>query len=346
LAFKKAWHKKILNWYKVNKRNLPWRRKTYQNFYRIWISEVMLQQTVVNTVIPYYKNFLEKWPNLRSFYSATLEEILIVWQGLGYYQRARNLFKAKEYLKNHKLEIDSKSLINLPGIGNYSSCSIAAILKDEACTVVDGNIERILSRVFGLNRSEKKFKKKIFNIAETLTPKKNNRFYFQSLMDLANIICKSKTPECEICPIHEFCESKNRTKFEIKKTYKKKNKIGISFLIKYKNSFLVGVSKKRILQGLYQLPETEYQEIERGKNVKNIFNQMILSWKKKKNILEKFRVVDFVEHNFSHFHLNLMLVEIVLYKKIEIDEFSWLTLNEYRKKPMSSLMRKVVQLIK
>ena len=100
LAFKKAWHKKILNWYKVNKRNLPWRRKTYQNFYRIWISEVMLQQTVVNTVIPYYKNFLEKWPNLRSFYSATLEEILIVWQGLGYYQRARNLFKAKEYLKS------------------------------------------------------------------------------------------------------------------------------------------------------------------------------------------------------------------------------------------------------
>ena len=135
LAFKKAWQKKILDWYFVNKRDLPWRKKTNQNFYKIWISEIMLQQTTVTTVIPFYKRFLKKWPSLKSFFNATLEEILYEWQGLGYYQRAKNLFKAKEFLKSNKLIIDSKNLVNIPGIGEYTSCSISAILKDESCAV-------------------------------------------------------------------------------------------------------------------------------------------------------------------------------------------------------------------
>ena len=109
LAFKKAWQKKILDWYFANKRDLPWRKKTNQNFYKIWISEIMLQQTTVATVIPFYKRFLKKWPSLKSFFNATLEEVLYQWQGLGYYQRAKNLFKAKEFLKSNKLIIDSKN---------------------------------------------------------------------------------------------------------------------------------------------------------------------------------------------------------------------------------------------
>ena len=217
LAFKKAWQKKILEWYFVNKRDLPWRKKTHQNFYKIWISEIMLQQTTVATVIPFYKRFLKKWPSLKSFFNATLEEILYQWQGLGYYQRAKNLFKAKEFLKSNKLIIDSKNLLNIPGIGEYSSCSISAILKDEPCAVVDGNIERIVWRVFGLNRSEKNFKKKIKIIAQKLTPLKNNKYYFQSLMDLANIICKSRIPNCFLCPIKKFCKSNGRINFEPKK---------------------------------------------------------------------------------------------------------------------------------
>ena len=157
---------KLIDWYNQNKRDLPWRKKTYQNFYKIWISEIMLQQTTVATVIPYYKRFLKKWPSLKSFFNATLEEILYEWQGLGYYQRAKNLFKAKEFLKFNKLIINSKSLLNIPGIGEYTSSSISAILKDEPCAVIDGNIERILSRVFDLNRSEKNFKKNINKVSK------------------------------------------------------------------------------------------------------------------------------------------------------------------------------------
>ena len=97
--YKIQWQKKIIDWYKINKRDLPWRKSKNKNFYKIWISEVMLQQTIVKTVIPYYESFLKKWPTLSSFYNASLEDILLHWQGLGYYQRARNLFKAKRILK-------------------------------------------------------------------------------------------------------------------------------------------------------------------------------------------------------------------------------------------------------
>ena len=116
LNFKKAWQKKILRWYELNK-EIYHGEKTYQNFYKIWISEVMLQQTVVNTVIPYYRKFLKKWPNLKSFYNAELEEILMIWQGLGYYQRAKKLHEAKEFLKINKLVIHSTDLIKIPGLG-------------------------------------------------------------------------------------------------------------------------------------------------------------------------------------------------------------------------------------
>ena len=184
----------------------------------------MLQQTTVATVIPFYKRFLKKWPSLKSFLNATLEEILYEWQGLGYYQRAKNLFKAKEFLKSNKLIIDSKNLLNIPGIGEYTSCSISAILKDEPCAVIDGNIERILLRVFDLNRSEKNFKKNIKIIAQKLTPLKNNKYYFQSLMDLANIICKSRLPHCILCPIKKFCKSNGRVNFEPKNRIKRSTK--------------------------------------------------------------------------------------------------------------------------
>ena len=100
--FKREWQKKIIDWYKINKRDLPWRKNINQNFYKIWISEVMLQQTIVKTVVPYYEKFINKWPTLKSFFNASLDEILLHWEGLGYYQRARNLYKAKEYLKKTK----------------------------------------------------------------------------------------------------------------------------------------------------------------------------------------------------------------------------------------------------
>jgi len=342
LNFKKAWQKKILRWYEFNKRDLPWRKKTYQNFYKIWISEVMLQQTVVNTVIPYYRKFLKKWPNLKSFYKAELEEILMIWQGLGYYQRAKKLHEAKEFLKINKLVIHSTDLIKIPGLGKYTANSISAILKDEPCAVVDGNVERILSRVFKISRSDKRFKKKIYQIAEKLTPRKNNRYYFQSLMDLANIVCKSKAPNCILCPVKKYCLTNGNIVLEEKKRVKRKSKTGVIFLVRFQNLFLAGISKKKILQGLYQMPISNYFEIKLFSENLSVHKKIISSWKKTHGIHNKYKILDSIEHNFTHFHLKLLVVEIILDKKINLDNYNWMTMNALEKKPLSSLMRKVI----
>ena len=122
--FKSAWQKNILDWYRVNCRKLPWREPRNQKFYNIWISEIMLQQTKVKTVIPYYNNFIKKWPNIEDLYDATLDEILTLWQGLGYYQRAKNIFLAKEFMKKQKIALNLIELKKLPGIGDYVSSAI------------------------------------------------------------------------------------------------------------------------------------------------------------------------------------------------------------------------------
>jgi A/G-specific adenine glycosylase len=303
----------------------------------------MLQQTTVTTVIPFYKRFLKKWPNLKSFFNATLEEVLYEWQGLGYYQRAKNLFKAKEFLKSNKLVIDSKNLINIPGIGEYTSCSISAILKDESCAVVDGNIERIMLRVFGLNRSEKYFKKKIKFVAQKLTPLKNNKYYCQSLMDLANMICKSQTPDCVLCPIKKFCKSNGSINFEPKKKIKRSTKAGIIFLVKFENKFLVGKSKKKILQGLYEFPTSEYLEYKEVEEREKIYKYQMKEWKNKNKISENLNIINTFEHNFSHFQLKVLVVEIILKRKIKLNDFFWFSMNELKKKPISKLMSKVLQ---
>ncbi len=314
LKFKKDWQQKILNWYYLNKRDLPWRKKKNQNFYRIWISEVMLQQTTVKAVIPYYQKFLKKWPSLKSFSSSSLDDILVIWQGLGYYQRARNLFKAKEYLKNKKLNINSKSLKNIPGIGDYISSAISAILKDEPCAVIDSNIKRIITRAFNLDISKKSFHKELIFLAQQLTPNKYNRFYCQSLMDIANEICKSKTPECFVCPIEKLCISKGKNNYNLVKK-KKINKIGVIFVVRFKNEFCVEVSKKKILQGLYQFPMSKFVDNLPADDSKKIIDRIIYLWKINNELEEYSKIISTINHDFTHFHLKLNMVEIVLKKR-------------------------------
>lgn len=344
-SFKKAWKKKILLWYSVHKRKLPWRERENQNFYKVWLSEVMLQQTTVKTVIPYYQKFIEKWPNIESFFNAELNEILIMWQGLGYYQRANNLFKAKEFLKKNSLKISSKELKKLPGIGDYISCSISAILNDEQCAVVDGNIKRILSRVFSLKKTEVNFNKTVKMIAQELTPKEDNKFYCQSLMDLANLICKARNPLCNSCPINNFCQTNGK----VIKTNKKPaipKKVGVTILLKFKDKMAVSVSNKKMFQGLFQLPLTEYEEYFDDNEVIKIKLSLLKKWAKafKKDL--KFEDLGLIHHKFSHFHLKLFVVEIVLNREKKLENFFWMTTKEFEKKPISNLMQKVNKFIK
>ena len=337
--FKIQWQKKILDWYKLNKRDLPWRKSKNKNFYKIWISEVMLQQTTVKTVIPYYESFLKKWPTLSSFYKASLEDILLHWQGLGYYQRARNLFKAKEYLKKNKLTINSISLKKIPGIGEYISCSISAILRDEDCAVVDGNIKRILRRVFNLSEN----KKQIYSVAQKLTPLSKNGIYCQSLMDFANLVCKAKNPNCSECIFKKICrfDGKIRNKF---KTKLKNKKMGVGFFVSKNDNFLVEKSKKKLFQDLYSIPLSDFLITEEKIEIE-VLNKIILNWMSSNNINERYKILGFISHIFSHFHLKLFVVEIKLKNKNKFSEYEWMTERIYNSKPKSTLMMKVKKIM-
>ena len=345
--FKSNWKKKILIWYSLKGRILPWRDKKNQNFYCIWISEVMLQQTGVDIVIPYYKRFLKKWPNLDSFFKANLNEILKMWQGLGYYQRARNLFKAKEFLKREKISLNSESLKRLPGIGDYISCSISAILNDEACAVIDTNIRRVISRVFQLNVNDKDFKIYLKLIVSQLTPQKNNGAYCQSLMDLASLICKPTNPLCDACPIESFCLSKNFSKLKKRKVIikKKKERVGVIFFLQNRKKFLVDISKDKLFEGLYCFPMSRFVDLEKKRSEFQIQKDLIFEWFKFNKIKGDYELVSKIDHEFSHFCLKLLIVRIrSKYKKV-FKNYEWVNDEEFQGKPLSKLTLKVKEVV-
>ena len=342
--FKSRWGKKMLDWYSINKRDLPWRRKENKNFYRIWISEIMLQQTQVSVVIPYYKRFILKWPTLEDFYNAKLEEILFLWQGMGYYKRAENLYKAKELLKKKKITVNYQSLLEIPGIGDYTSSAISAILKDEKCAVVDGNIKRILTRVFKLNYDDRLYNKNIKYISTYLTPDRKNGNYCQSLMDLANSVCKVRNPDCKMCPVEDFCLSKGLKSIQ-KKAKKTKNRIAIAFIVSYKKYFLVEKNSKNLLKNLFCFPLSNSKNVDKNFNESEFLCKTVNHWLKKKKLKVTYKLAGKVIHKFSHFQLKVLVVKLNLTGKLLLENFFWLTIKDLNNKPVSKLMLKIKEMV-
>jgi A/G-specific adenine glycosylase len=205
----------VLSWYDQHRRWLPWRARPGEGSdpYRVWLSEIMLQQTTVKTVTPYYARFLSRWPNLAALAAAPLEEVLQVWAGLGYYARARNLHAcAQTILKHYDGEFPSErqALRALPGIGTYTANAIAAIAFDEAVVAVDGNVERIVARLFAVAGPWPAAKSRIHALAQTLAPDERAGDFAQALMDLGAMICTPQRPACALCPWKACCKARQR----------------------------------------------------------------------------------------------------------------------------------------
>ncbi|MTI39568.1 A/G-specific adenine glycosylase [Fulvivirga lutimaris] len=198
----------ILDWYSRNKRDLPWRQT--RNPYHIWLSEIILQQTRVSQGLPYYLKFVNEYPTVHDLANADERDVLRVWQGLGYYSRARNLHKsAKIISENHDGNFPNtfKDLLKLPGIGNYTAAAIASIAFSEKVAVVDGNVYRVLSRVFGIDddissgKGQKVFQEK----ANELISEKHPDEFNQAIMEFGALQCVPKSPDCSLCPFSENC---------------------------------------------------------------------------------------------------------------------------------------------
>lgn len=196
----------LTKWFKENQRPLPWR--STKDPYSIWISEVMLQQTTVKAVIPYYERFLKRFPTVDALASASIEEVYTLWSGLGYYSRARNLHKAAQEIHRLKKFPDNhKDLLELPGFGDYTSRAVASIAFEEPAGVVDGNVIRVMSRVY--NQAwlwwNNNVRKEIQAVADEWARKETPSVVNQSLMELGATICTPQKPSCFLCPIRKNC---------------------------------------------------------------------------------------------------------------------------------------------
>jgi A/G-specific adenine glycosylase len=259
---------KLTKWYLKNKRDLPWRQT--KDPYKIWLSEIILQQTRVEQGLPYYLKFVEKYPDIKKLAKAPEDEVLRLWQGLGYYSRARNLhFTAKEIANKHKGKFpDSyQNIIALKGIGAYTAAAIASFAFDLPHAVLDGNVMRVLSRYLGVEEPiDSAIGKNMLNeAAQDLLDKKNPSIYNQAIMEFGATFCVPAKPDCEKCPFNDSCEA-----FRIKKVDKlprKAKKVKISnryfhYLI-LENKGKTYIRKRPagdIWQGLYEFPLVELKE--------------------------------------------------------------------------------------
>lgn len=208
----------LLAWYDAHARVMPWRVGPQDRAagmrpdpYRVWLSEVMLQQTTVATVRAYFRRFMDRWPSVQDLAAAPDEEVMAEWAGLGYYARARNLLKcARAVAALGGFPATRDGLLALPGIGPYTAAAVAAIAFDEPATVVDGNVERVVSRLFAVETPLPAARADLTRLAATLTPQDRPGDHAQAMMDLGATICTPRKPACGICPLSALCEARAR----------------------------------------------------------------------------------------------------------------------------------------
>jgi len=249
----------VLKWYKKNGRqNLPWKVK---DPYKIWISEIMLQQTQVSTVIPYYLKFIRHYPNLKSLANADIEDLMLIWSGLGYYRRIKNIhisaqIIAKEY--EYKFPHNYHNILSLPGIGRTTASAISTFSGFSNKAILDGNVKRILIRFYNIKEENKSTLEKIlWDKSDSITPLKNTANFIQAMMDIGSTTCKISDPRCSVCPLKsQGCSYKPSTKV-VKKEKKIIKNINMDLLVIVNQSnqiYLEKIKSGALWQGLYSSP--------------------------------------------------------------------------------------------
>ncbi len=302
----------LIKWYLENKRDLPWRKTT--NPYHIWLSEIMLQQTRVAQGMPYFLSFVEAFPTVFDLAKAEEEQVLKLWQGLGYYSRARNLHKTAQYIAtelNGVFPDNYKDLLQLKGVGDYTAAAIASFSYNEAVPVVDGNVFRVLSRYFDLDTdiAQASAKKEFAALAFELMPKDTPATFNQAIMEFGALQCVPKNPDCAVCVFNESCAALQKKKVELLPVKSKKVKVRN----RYFNYIMVSdadektLVQKRTAKGiwhnLYEFPlietlqEEDFEFVSNAVATNSFFTNPIISMQacNEKSIV----------HKLSHQHLHI-----------------------------------------
>ena len=301
---------KLIIWYSINKREMPWRKT--KNPYNIWLSEIILQQTQVKQGQPYYEAFVSNYPTIFDLASASETEVLKLWQGLGYYSRARNLHTTAKHIVNKLNGVfpnNYKDLLKLKGIGDYTASAISSIAFNEVAAVVDGNVYRVLSRYFGIDTpinstlGIKEFKK----LATTLIDVEQPDIYNQAIMEFGALQCKPKNPDCDNCPLSTSCVALQKKMVDVLPVKLKKTKVTtkyFNFLVcidSNNNTLFEKRTHKGIWQNLYQFPliESEKSLTSEEFQLLNIEDTLLKTSFKDYSLYNETDIV----HKLSHQHL-------------------------------------------
>ena len=345
---KAGFSNKLLKWYATHHRKLPWRET--RDPYKIWISEVMLQQTTVPVVIPYYKKWLLRFPDIRTLSAAPLQQILKIWQGLGYYQRAKNLHRSARILLDQyggKIPEDYEGLIKLPGFGPYTTAAVLSIAYDKPFPVIDANVRRVWMRIMGMTKeSTPQVDKDIQSFMKPFMPLRRMGSFNQAAMELGSLVCRPKNPLCLLCPVQEYCKAFVMGEQEVIPRPKKRSYRKIEAVI--------GVMEKKGKYLIQKRPPTgllsDLWEFPGGKKRKGETLEQALRREIEEELGVEVDGIQFltqVKHSYTHFQVKLHAFRCIMKTdpSLSKDTHRWVSLRGMRKYPFPSGSAKIVKFL-
>jgi A/G-specific adenine glycosylase len=346
LKIKSDISRRLLKWFKAHGRDLPWRSGFSP--YTVWVSEIMLQQTQVETVIPYYRRFLSSFPTLQLLAKAPQDLVLKQWEGLGYYSRARNLHRAAQQVVegfNGRFPDQMDALITLPGIGKSTAGAILSLAYNQPFPILDGNVKRILTRLFALQALPGAGLDKIlWAYSASLVPKEARSFN-SALMDLGATVCRPRNPVCEICPLKSHCKGFEHNLQELLPLKKKRGPLPLrvqSALVIWKNKrvFIRKRPVKGLLGGLWEFPEEAIKDahLTGGNKLLEVYQNLGFQVKAGEAILK-------IRQTFTHFKMELHIFNAEYHSGSPPRDknFRWVSLAELKEFPFSASHKKIVE---
>jgi A/G-specific adenine glycosylase len=346
---------KLLAWYEANKRTLPWRGRA--NAYAVWVSEIMLQQTRVEAVIPYFEKWMRLFPNVQALAQASEQEVLNAWEGLGYYSRARNLHKAAKIVaEQYKGEIprDLDELRKLPGIGRYTLGAIASIAFGMDVSALDGNIKRVYARIFDITEpvDSPTGEKILWELADQYLPKGRAGDYNQALMDLGATICVPKNPRCLICPVMKLCKARQHGTQDQRPVMKPKKEVphyihAAGVIVRrigtppHEEVLLAKRPSNGLLGGMWEFPNGRVND----DPAKELSNVLKTGYKLRLRATRKKEALGVVQHAYTHFKVTVYVFQCELNSTSKETNLKWVSLNKLQDYPMGKIDRRIAEMI-
>ena len=345
---------KLLAWYDANKRTLPWRGPASRSAYAVWVSEIMLQQTRVEAVVPYFEKWMSLFPDIPSLANASEREVLNAWEGLGYYSRARNLHKAARIVAEDfggEIPRDLEALRRLPGVGRYTLGAIASIAFGMDVSALDGNIKRVYARIFDVEEPVDSLagEKILWELADRNLPQGHAGDYNQALMDLGATICVPRNPRCLICPVMKLCKARQNGTQNQRPVKSPKKEVphyvhAAAVVIERGRVLLAQRPSRGLLGGMWEFPNGRVSGDPAKGLPKALKTGYGLCVRVRRGSQEQ-GALAIIQHGYTHFHVTVHVFPGELISKAGETNLKWVSLNRLDAYPMGKIDRQIARMI-